>query len=68
MSDIYHKDTKKALVKFVDLYNDLEGVLTSDYIGCFELLAGEVQGLLDEYEERCDRIEDLEEQLENKDK
>ena len=64
MSDIYHKDTEESLVKFVDKYAELEGVVHSDFIECFELLASEVQGLLDEYTEKCNQIEDLEVKLE----
>ena len=64
MTDIYHKDTRKALDKFSGTFDDIRFHLTVDY-GCdFDTLYSEVDGLLDQYEEQANTIEELKEKVE----
>lgn len=56
MSDIYYRDTKKALDNFEDVLSELTTILDDRIIKCFEDLFNEVDGLLAQYESNLDDL------------
>ena len=63
MDDIWHRDTREALDKFNDTFCDVKDQLVEDHSLRFDTLYSEVDGLLDQYEEKVNTIEELEDKV-----
>ncbi len=64
MSDIYVKDTKKAMEEFCNWFEIIKDNLRPEFTSDYETLISEVGFLLEQYEEKQQKIEELEGKIE----
>lgn len=64
MSDVYFKDTKKAMREFDAYFSDIKSMLSEDFKEAYQKMTTEVDGILSEYDDKLIKIEELEEKIE----
>ena len=64
MSDIYVRDTEKAVEEIDFWFEDIKGVVKDEFKEAYDTMMFEVDGLIGEYKEKILKIEKLEEELE----
>ena len=64
MSDIYHRDTKKALEKFDEMFDSLKLMLADDMKDAYDCMLNEVDGLLCQYASNYEDLNSAKEALE----
>ena len=63
MTDIWHRDTREALYIFSNSFDEVRWHLECGYGREFDTLYSEVDGLLDQYQEKVKTIEGLEDKV-----
>ena len=63
MSDIYVKDTEKAMHKFANWFEYIEDSLRDEFKESYSTFASEVEGLIEQYKDKLEKIEELEEEI-----
>ena len=64
MSDIYVRDTEKAVEDLDFWFEDIKGVVKDDFKEAYDTMMSEIDGLISEYKDKIVKIEELEEELE----
>ncbi len=63
MEDIHTKDTEKAMHKFANWWEDIDNLVRCEFSESYSEFINEVEGLLSEYKDKLDKIEELEEKI-----
>jgi len=64
MSDIYVRDTEKAVQEFGFWFDEIEGVVKDEFKEAYDTMMSEIDGLISEYKDKIVKIEELECELE----